>query len=81
MLPLKYAEFDCGRAVVGNEPNATEPETSNAFLGLVVPIPVLAVVPRIVPLSKISELPSELTPVNLERKLGLPKINPLTSVD
>ena len=45
-----------GKAVVGREPKATLPETSSLFKGLVVPMPVLAVVPRIVPLSKRREL-------------------------
>ena len=70
-----------GKAVVGREPKATLPETSSLFKGLVVPMPVLAVVPRIVPLSKRRELPKELAPVNLEMKFVLPEMKPLTSVD
>ena len=60
--------------MVGSDPIATDPDTSNLFNGLVVPIPVFAVVPSIVPLSKISELPTVLTPVNLDKKFGVPDI-------
>src|SRR3989338_2618503 len=64
-LPETYNMLLWGRTVVGREPNATLPLTSNLFKGLVVPIPVLAVVPKIVPLSKKRLDVREFEPLNL----------------